>query len=369
MSDRKRILIIENSRQVTGALKSIVAMANDLEKDFEFFFILPSNSAAMPWLRANSFFKVFEVPMMEISKSASVISYGPALLVNAFRVNRIIKKEKIDIVHSNDLYNLIGPVLKFFGLKAKYICHVRFLPGGFPRWLYNYWVDRQLAAADRLVAVSDFMKRQLPIDPKVVRIYDRMLATADQFREVRNNNTILYLSNIIPGKGHDHAINAFAIVHKKFPTWKLKIVGSDMGLDKNRRYREQLKKTAIDLGIAEVIEWNDFVSDVAHEYSTADVFVNFSSSESFSMTCLEAQFYGCCVVATNSGGPGEIIVDSQSGILVPVGDVQSMANALEKLMIDPTLRKSMGKYGADNVRKKFGPEHTSGMLRTVYTEK
>jgi glycosyltransferase involved in cell wall biosynthesis len=380
MTNRPHILVIENSRQVTGALKSIYAMAEELRDDFEFTFILPAGSAATSWIKSRSAIKVIELPMTEINKSWRIMLYLPMLIINAFRVKRIIKRGKIDIVHSNDLYNMIGPMLKFFGVKFKYLCHVRFLPGGFPPWLFRFWVKRQLAAADRVIAVSDVLKNHLPVSPKVIRIHnhlpvspkvirihDRMLLSSrDENITKRSDETILYLSNIIPGKGHDRAIEAFAGVHKKFPSWKLKIVGSDMNLEKNRQYRDQLKLMSANLGVADAVEWHDFVADVANEYRSADIFANFSSSESFSMTCLEAQYYGCCVVATNSGGPAEIISDGASGILVPVGDVAAMMNALEKLMSDPQLRELMGKEGAKIARERFGAANTSLVLRSVY---
>ena len=369
MNDRKRILIIENSRQVTGALKSICAMANDLQNDFDFIFILPAGSAATKWLQSNSSFKVIEVTMMEISKSWRSILYVPSLIMSALRIKKIIQEEKIEIVHSNDLYNLIGPTLRSFGVKFRYICHVRFMPGAFPPWLYNYWLNRQLRAAEKIIAVSDVLKSKLMSDPKIIRIHDRMLLTSsDQPTGKRNGNTILYLSNIIPGKGHDRAIATLAVIHEKYPSWILKFVGSDMGLEKNRRYREDLKGIAASLGIDDAIEWNDFANDVAAEYSSADIFANFSSSESFSMTCLEAQYHGCCVVATNSGGPAEIIIDEKTGFLVAVDNINAMSGAVEKLMEDPPLRESMGAAGARNVREKFGPEKTSGALRSVYLQ-
>jgi len=84
------------------------------------------------------------------------------------------------------------------------------------------------------------------------------------------------------------------------------------------------------------------------------------------MTCLEAQYYGCCVVATNSGGPAEILTDGVSGILVPLRDNTAMRNALEKLMGDSQLREAMGREGARIVREKFGVANTSMMLRRVY---
>ncbi len=247
-------------------------MTEDLRNDFEFIFILPSKSAAIPWVQLRSSVRIMELPMQEIAKTWRTIFYIPILFINAFRVKRIIKLERIDIVHSNDLYNLIGPLLKFFRVEFKYICHVRFLPGGFPPWLYKYWVNRQLHAAGNLIAVSDVLKDQLPAIPKVIRVYDRMLiSSSDETKPNRAGDIILYMANIIPGKGHDFAIKAFARVHEKFPSWKLRIIGSDMGLEKNRQYREQLKSMAVDLGVNSHVEWSDFVNNVAVEYKRTDI--------------------------------------------------------------------------------------------------
>lgn len=344
-------------------------MTNDLANDFDFYFILPAGSAATPWLRSHSRSTIFEVSMTEISKSWKLILYIPLLIISSFRVKAIITKEKIDIVHSNDLYNMVGPALKFFGAKFRYICHVRFLPGAFPPSLFRFWINRQLAVAEKIIAVSDVLRDKLPANPKIVRIHDRMLLSSSiQTTNTRKGNTILYLSNIIPGKGHDDAIEAFAVVHKKFPSWKLRFVGSDMNLEKNRRYRDSIKNKTVNLGIAAAIEWKEFADDVASEYSSAGIFANFSIAESFSMTCLEAQYYGCCVVATRSGGPSEIVDDGTTGFIVPVHDVQAMATALAKLMEDPALRESMGSRGASAVREKFALEKTSGALRSLYLQ-
>ncbi len=344
-------------------------MANDLQNEFDFIFILPAGSAAIKWLQLNSSFRIIEVPMMEISRSWRTLFYIPSLILSSLRVRSIIKKEQIDIVHSNDLYNLIGPTLKSVGAKFRYVCHVRFMPGAFPTWLFNFWLNRQLSAAEKVIAVSDVLKSRLKTHPKIVRIHDRMLLRSlVEPDSKRKGNTILYLSNIIPGKGHDHAIIAFAMASENGASWKLKFDGSDMGLEKNRLYREHLKSIAAALGVEHLIEWHDFVNDVASEYASADVFANFSSAESFSMTCLEAQYYGCSVVATDSGGPAEIILDGESGLLVPVGDTDAMAKALERLTENPELREVMGALGARHVREKFGVEKTSGALRSVYMQ-
>ena len=79
------------------------------------------------------------------------------------------------------------------------------------------------------------------------------------------------------------------------------------------------------------VEWHAFAEKISEEYLDAAIVLNFSESESFSLTCLEAMFYGRPVIATRSGGPSEIIDHNESGILVDVKDVDAMANAMTNL--------------------------------------
>ncbi len=369
MSSKPRILIIENSRQVTGALKSIAAMASELSDEFEFIFVMPAEQPAKVWVHDRGFI-VYGVPMKELSKSAwSAITYLPRLLRNAWRVRQIVRREGVAIVHSNDLYNLIGPTMSLFGSRVPYICHVRFLRQAFPAWLFDFWAKRQLHAAHRLVAVSEVLRQQLPSIDRVEKIPDRVMV-----REVHpprkrigaQPRRLLYLSNIIPGKGQDLAIAAFQQVAAEFPNWWLRFVGSDMGLEKNQQYRAQLQARVGEYGLAPRVEWVDFTNDVEREYKDADLALNFSNLESFSMTCLEAQFFGCPVVATRSGGPNEIIDHGVSGLLVGTGRVDEMVAALRVLMADETQRETMGKNGAETARRKFGPTHTTERLRALY---
>jgi L-malate glycosyltransferase len=366
MTSKPRILIIENSVDVTGALKSISAMVNELANEFDFFYIIPSGSRAAGWIAENVRAKTYELPMIQISRSwKSIVLFLPFLIVNSIRVRKLIHRERIHIVHSNDLYNLIPPFLKYFGVKFGYVCHVRFLPGGFPPILFNFWIKRQLAAASALFAVSSFLRTQLPDNPKILVLYDRILHERDPFPpNVPQRKRLLYLSNIIPGKGHETALHVIHRVLEKFPGWKIRFVGGDMGLEKNMRYRESLQR--LSSAFDHMVEWSGLTADVETEYRNSDIVLNFSSSESFSMTCLEAQYYGRAVIASRSGGPEEIIEDGVTGILVPGNDFDRAAEAVRKLIEDKNLRDRMGIAGAERTRQKFSRAATTSVLERTY---
>jgi glycosyltransferase involved in cell wall biosynthesis len=168
------------------------------------------------------------------------------------------------------------------------------------------------------------------------------------------------------GKGQQYALKSFAPLAKEHPLWKLRFVGSDMGMKKNSTYKESLVKLATRLNIHDQVEWAGFEEDVFREYESASIVLNFSESESFSLTCLEAMATGRCVIATNSGGPAEIIVHQQNGILVPVGNISAMTNAMDYLIANPEIREKMSNEARNHVTSTFSPVNTTLKLRALY---
>ncbi len=114
------------------------------------------------------------------------------------------------------------------------------------------------------------------------------------------------------------------------------------------------------------IEWAEFTDDVEREYKHADVILNFSESESFSITCLEALYFGRPLIATDCGGPAEIIDNMESGWLVKNKNIDEMAEAMLSLATNEVLRESFSVEGRIRSREKFGLEKTSFRLRDLY---
>lgn len=372
MNSKPKILIIENSIAITGALKSIVRTSQDLNSFFDFSFVIPQKSKGRYWIEKKGFLNVMELPLYELSKRfKSIILYLPFLFINAIRLNRIVKQQRIDIVHVNDIYNLLPLVTRLLGNSTPYICHIRFMPDRFPSLLFRFWLKLHLLFAAKIITVSKAVKRQLPNHPKIVVIYNE-LPTIEQYLfettidELKVTNTFLYLSNFMIGKGQEFALKAFSRIHDRLPGWKLRLVGDDMGMNKNKQYLQGLQMEAIKLGIDKKIEWKGFTEEVEIEYKAADIVLNFSESESFSITCLEALYFGRPLIATNCGGPAEIIDDNITGLLVANRSIDEMAKAMETLANNAQLRLRLGLAARDVVRNKFSLDKTSLLLREEY---
>ncbi|MBL7858069.1 MAG: glycosyltransferase family 4 protein [Cyclobacteriaceae bacterium] len=360
----KRILIIENSVDVTGALISILRSSKALRNSFEFYFILPHGSAATEYVRQQGF-PVEELPMKEVKKDIFALAgYVPFLLVNTIRVTRMVKRLNVDLVVNNDFYNLIPAVYKLFGGSTPYLTYVRFRPLRFPSMLVRIWCGFHHRFAAAVIAVSESVRKELPFQRNVVLIGNE-LPDEDVLYSRSDSTTILYPANYIQGKGQEYALRSFAALHQDYPQWKLRFVGSDMGLQKNHTFKISLKNEAVSLGIAHKIEWCNFSKNLAQEYVAASIVLNFSESESFSLTCLEAMFYGRVVIATRSGGPEEIIEEG-TGYLVGLADVEAMTHAMRALMTDAEKRESMSREAFNSVRKRYGYANTIGKLGDLY---
>ncbi len=126
-----------------------------------------------------------------------------------------------------------------------------------------------------------------------------------------------------------------------------------MGLDKNRTLMSLLAQKATQLGMQEVVMVDGFSADVELDIKNSDIILNFSHSESFSHTCVEASAFGRPIIATRCGGPEEIIDEGATGFLVKIGDVPAMAAAILRLAGSASLRQEMGEAGRVAVQKKF----------------
>ncbi|HYI78797.1 MAG TPA: glycosyltransferase family 4 protein, partial [Chryseolinea sp.] len=244
--------------------------------------------------------------------------------------------------------------------------YVRFLPSKFPKQLVRFWCAWHQRYAHTTIAVSEVVKNELPYKKDVIVIGNEIPAEEIQFVPSTNSTTILYPANYIQGKGQEFALKSFAVLSKIHPQWKLKFVGGDMGLKKNQEFKKDLIALAKRLRLGTQVEFHDFAEKISEEYLNASFVLNFSESESFSLTCLEAMFYGRPVIATRSGGPSEIIDHNQSGILVDVNDVTAMAEAIDELISNPEKREQMSRIAYERVRQKFSYQNTIAKLGEVY---
>ncbi len=103
-------------------------------------------------------------------------------------------------------------------------------------------------------------------------------------------------------------------------------------------------------------------------YARAAVVACPSRREGFGVTCLEAMAHGRPVVATRVGGLLDLVVDGETGIVVPPRDPAALRSALDRLLADPDLRRRLGMAGRDRARTHFSWERVTDATLAAYAE-
>lgn len=363
------ILIIDNSLRLTGAFKSINSVTKCMS-GVRFTFALPAKSNLSEIVNRRGI-NVINVDFLELSKSISILFYFPKLIFNSLKLVRYVKREKVNIVHVNDLYNMCGVAIKLIYPHVKLVYHVRLMPDSYLKSLYKPFIKIISRFADVLVSVSEAVASGLlkqGVKSKV--IYDT-ISTYEKYPDKVVGNTkpivtLLYLANFTPGKGHKVAIEAFALAREQVPDLKMVMVGGDIGIKKNIRYKTELMEQVKYLNLQDAISFSAFEADVEALIKRVDIVLNFSESESFSLTCLEALWYGTPLIATDCGGPKELFEHEKSGFLVPVNDIEKMSEAIVRLASSKELQTAFSQAGKFYVRNKFSKEKITQALEDLY---
>jgi glycosyltransferase involved in cell wall biosynthesis len=111
-----------------------------------------------------------------------------------------------------------------------------------------------------------------------------------------------------------------------------------------------------ELGLAGIVTFTGQVPDAGPYVQLMDISVNASIGEPFGLVLLEAMALGVPVVAFALGGPTEILDWGRAGVLVPVGDEESLTNGVEHLLIDRGFRLQIARAGYDRYRNCFSAE-------------
>jgi len=221
-------------------------------------------------------------------------------------------------------------------------------------------VRRGLSAA---VAVSDALRRELDCHLKLPAARWRVIANGIDLERFANqaslglrsqlglsDHDILVgaLGNVRRPKGYTDLLRAVAALQACSPPIHVLIAGE--GKDE---LMEELLDLRRQLGLGTRVHFVGLVGVAPAFLAELDLFVSSSTSEGFSIACVEAMASGLAVIATRSGGPEEIVVHGETGLLVPVSDPPALAAAIAGLAGDPDRRQRMGAAGRERARERY----------------
>jgi glycosyltransferase involved in cell wall biosynthesis len=291
-----------------------------------------------------------------------------------------ILKKKIDLVHLNNsstagLEWLLAAKL----LRKKCITHER----GWPT-KRNVLNSRFVKYFDKVICVSSSVKNQLvKVDLKSdsIVIYDgmdpveyegkiRRSATETRNDFVGDINIPFFgmVGNFQEWKGQTVVVEAVRKLVIKYPRLVCLLVG---GVSKSNPndiyYYKKLVNKINESNINEHIVITGYRSDVPDIINAFDLFIHASTApEPFGMVLLEAMCLSKAVIATNLGGPTEIIEDEKSGLLVKPADPDALAKKVDFLLENPNKRAEIGNNARRQIKEKFSLDKFSSNLSQLY---
>jgi glycosyltransferase involved in cell wall biosynthesis len=228
------------------------------------------------------------------------------------------------------------------------------------------WYDRIdrlfLHRMDRVVCVSERQAekvRAAGVHDFKVRVI-RNAARPDAFRDSdpamrrhmeslfprSGSRIVLMAGRLSPDKGFHVLIDAIPAVLAKAPDARFIICGDGV-------QRHELERQVVSLGLKDVVVFAGFRNDLDSWMPNADLFVLPSFTEGLPNVLLEAHASGVPVVATAVGGSPELVVDGETGWLVPPGVRPALAAGMIRLLCDDSRRRQMGLAAQARVREHF----------------
>jgi len=175
-----------------------------------------------------------------------------------------------------------------------------------------------------------------------------------------------------PEKGFEVYIKAAVAVARNFPRARFLLLG---GRDETVvDYEDEIRGIAAVSGLDGRLDFLGYHDDLAAVLAGATVFVNATvATEGFGRVILEAMQLGVPIIATDCGGPRELVVDGETGFLVPPGDATALAAKMELLLAKPSMAKQMGKVGRRRAEAEFAAPKSlaklEGLIKDLVTER
>lgn len=379
-----KVLYVNHTAEISGGERSLLSLLGTGSGEVEMHLAAPPG-------RLSEEAAALGIPVEPIPGTAGSLRLHPVHTPRAMMemaaagraTQRIARANGTDLVHANSIRG--GLILGAARTGKPSVVHVRdVLPPG----AASVATMRMIAAtATVIVANSDYtadsVRRLAPRatveaipnpvdlvrwDPARV---DRVHARAS-LRGVRPRALLLgVVAQLTPWKGQDTAIEVLRLLRNQGVDAHLLLIGSakfvaaSTRLD-NRAYVERLKSRVAELRLEDRVSWMGERDDVPELMSALDVLLLPSHEEPFGRVLIEAMAMRVPVVATNVGGPPEIVTDGVGGFLVDPGDPAAWARAVKHFADHPDLGREMGLAGRHRVERKFGTEQHLAAMLDVY---
>jgi glycosyltransferase involved in cell wall biosynthesis len=343
------ILQISSASSFGGGERYVADLTNALsERGHELYVAVRPNSPLPRHLRLPSE-RIVTLPL----RNALDVQTAHAL-------DKFVRRRRIEIVHAHMArdYSLASYAARRRETKFIATRHVLFQ--------LNRLHRHTLSRAARVIAVSQAVAKelraagiireeQIAVIPNGVDIdrFNRKCA------ESHSGLLVGSIGELRTLKRHDDFIRAAARIAARFPEAQFVLAGTGEG-------REQLEQLVGELRLSDRFRFLGWVEEAEKLLCAMDVFVSASETESFGLAIVEAMAAETAVVATATEGAREVIEDQKTGLLVPIGDVDRIAEAVISLLADADRRKTIATHAKLAANERFSLTRMVDEIERIY---
>jgi len=361
------ILYLNAGSQLGGAERSLIDLLKGLDRSrFRPLVACPDNGPLAQILRERG----IGIYCCNFSGLSTPTRFFSELL----NLRRFARERNVALIHGNSTLSVKHAMFLGWILGVPSVVHVRDeIPPGAS--FYRLW----LRYSDCVIAVSDAVKKALintVIPAALKRIYNGIdtkrfrpdLNGFDARREWQwpeNTPIVGMVGRFSFEKGATTFLGAVFQASLEFPEVRFILVG-DVVFSKNRKFKKGAIETAQRLQLLDRIKFVGEREDVETLMAGMDILVVPSTREAFGRVAAEAGACGKPVVATAVGGLPEIVMDGETGILVPPEDCDAMSAAILRLLRDEGLRRTMGIKARERICRFFDIRRTIDEIENLY---
>lgn len=366
----KNILFIHSSSELYGSDRSLLNILKNIDKKkFRVHVILPCQGPLVDEIKniPDIDLEIFEVAVLR-RKNLSLtgaLSYVKDFFKSYSYLKKYINENNIDIVDTNTAVVFPGAIAAKH-TKKKSVWHIReIIKSKLENKVISFIMNKY---ADLVIANSKSTAEALQVNQHKVRIiYNAVDEKITASSVIHDNFTIGMAGRINRWKGQKLFVDVAEIVIEKYPNIVFEIAGE--AYYGEEYLKKELEEYIEKKNLKDNIKLLGQINDMDSFYSHLDIFILPSiQPEPFGLVVIEAMEYGIPVVATNHGGPTEIIKDGIDGYLVSYDNSIEMATRIIELITDENKRTTFGERGKKKKRKLFSISTMVRNIESVFEE-
>lgn len=372
--DQRRVLMFIQTLELGGSETQCVEVARQLKEE--------GYDVAVGCLRAGGPLKTklneMGLECVEFPVPGSLLR--PNTIWQMLKLVAFIRRRKIRVVHTNDLYS------NLFAVPAAWLARVPVIVSSrrdLGRWWWYTPARRKIlrriqSLSTRVLVNSEAVRQELitreGFAPESIFVVYNGIDT-EKFQPAKanrenllsgispNNKLIIMVANMHTGvKGHGDLIEAARTVREACPETRFVLAGDG---EMRAFFEEQVRS----MGLTDMFVFLGHRTDIPELISCCDIGVLASKTEGLPNAVLEYLAAGLPVVATAVGGVPEIIENEIHGLLIPPESPAALSTAIIRLLKDPQLREQLGRAGQERVQTRFNFSELLAGLRKMYEER